>query len=96
LYCISSPEKLILNGDWNGDVSSVFALNFEECDSQSEKNCLSREKRKELFAKTPNALVTIENSEKFKAQEYDHAKVIAGESLITWRPLSYTQRQRYK
>jgi hypothetical protein len=40
--------------------------------------------------------VTIENSEKFKAEEYDHAKVIAGESLMTWRALSYTQRQRYK
>ena len=33
LYCITRPEKLVLNGDWNGDVGSVITLNFEECDS---------------------------------------------------------------
>ena len=33
LYCITSPEKLVLNGDGNADVASVFHLNFEECDS---------------------------------------------------------------
>jgi hypothetical protein len=96
LYCITSPDKLVLSGDEYGDVSSGFSLYFEECDSQSEKNCPSREKKKEFFSKTPNALVTIENSEKFKAEEYDHAKVIAGESLLTYRGISYTQRQLYK
>ena len=49
-----------------------------------------------MFAKTKNYLVTIENTEKFMAGEYDHAKVIAGESLITWRTISYTQRVRHK
>ncbi len=93
LYCLTSQEKLVLSGDWNGDVSSGFFLFFEECDSLSEKNCPIKEKKKELFAKTANSLVTIENNEKFMAGEYDHAKVIAGESLMTWRSLSYTQRQ---
>jgi hypothetical protein len=30
------------------------------------------------------------------AEEFDHAKVIAGESLITYRAFSYLQRQSYK
>ena len=29
--------------------------------------------------------MTIENSEKFIAEEFDHAKVIAGKSKITWK-----------
>ncbi len=32
-YCITSPEKLVLNGDTNGDVGSSILLSFEECDS---------------------------------------------------------------
>jgi len=33
MYCITSPEKLFLNGDWNGDVGSGIFLSFDECDS---------------------------------------------------------------
>jgi hypothetical protein len=39
--------------------------------------------------------VTIENSEKFIAEEYDPAKLIAGESFLTWRQFSNTHRQRF-
>ena len=45
LYCITSPEKLVFSGDWNGDVSKRISLSFEECDSLSEKNCLSKDKK---------------------------------------------------
>ena len=73
-----------------------MGLGFEECNSYSYKNCLGKEKKKEFFSKTNNYIVTIENSEKFMAEEYDHAKVITGESLITFRAFSYAQRQSYK
>jgi hypothetical protein len=53
------------------------------------------EKKKEFFSKTEILIVTIENSEEFLAEEYDNARVITGESLIKWKSISYTQRQRY-
>jgi hypothetical protein len=47
------------------------------------------------MAKFNSHIVTIENSEEFNAQEYDQDRVIAGESKMTWRSLSYTQRQSF-
>ncbi len=44
------------------------------------------------MAKYNHYIVTLENSEEFEANEYDYDKIIAGESKITWRSLSYTQR----
>jgi hypothetical protein len=39
--------------------------------------------------------VTIENSENFMAEEYEKSKIIAGESIITMKQVSYTQRMSY-
>ena len=49
-----------------------------------------------MFAKSKNFIVTIENSEKFMAEEYDKSKVIDGESIMTLRQVSYTLRMSYR
>ena len=50
LYCITSPEKLVFNGDFNGDLGTGLRLSFDECDSRTNRDCLSKDKKKELFA----------------------------------------------
>ena len=49
-YCITNPEKLVFNGDFNGDLGSGIILSFEECDNKTSKNCLEKEKKKEYFS----------------------------------------------
>ena len=81
LFCLTSPEKIIFNGDFNGDVASGIQLYFAECDSSSSQNCLSKEKKKKFFAAFSSIwIVTIQNNEEFVNDEYDNTKVIAGES----------------
>jgi hypothetical protein len=50
LYCITNPENLIFFGDFNGDVAAGIYLSFEECNSQTNEDCLSEEGKKEFFA----------------------------------------------
>ena len=38
LYCLTNPEKLVINGDENGDIISMLWLYFVECDSKTSKN----------------------------------------------------------
>jgi len=66
---------------------------FEECDSKNNTStCLTKEKKQEFLSASSHWILTIENSEKFMPDEYDPAKIVRGQSLIDWKPLSYTQR----
>ena len=71
---------MVFYGDYNGDLAAGIHIIFAECDSKNDENCLSKEKKKEFFAKGDYFIVTIQNSEEFMAEEFDTAKVIAGES----------------
>ncbi len=59
LFCITNPEKLVLSGDWDGDVASGLKLSFDECVSKTSNNCLSESEKREFFAKSNVNMATI-------------------------------------
>ena len=50
-YCITNPEKLVLNGGSNGDVGSSIYLSFKSVTLNLKRPALARRRRKNFLLK---------------------------------------------
>jgi len=72
-------------------------VSFDECDSLTNKDCLTKDKKKTFFTQTTGDFffVTLKNSQSFNREEYDETKLIETWSEMKWRPFSFYNRVQY-
>ena len=49
LFCITNPEKLVFNGDFNGDLAQELSFNFRNAMVKLAIVASARKKRKNFF-----------------------------------------------